>query len=59
MSMRKTILILFLAVAAFPAAAQEFESLFDDFAKEANKEHERFRDEANKQFADFLKESSQ
>lgn len=59
MSMRKTILILFLAVAAFPAAAQEFESLFDDFAKEANKEHERFRDEANKQFADFLKESWQ
>ncbi|MGM9740617.1 MAG: hypothetical protein ACI3ZP_08450 [Candidatus Cryptobacteroides sp.] len=57
--MRKTILILFLAVAAFPAAAQEFETLFDNFAREAQEEHARFRDEANKRFADFLKESWQ
>lgn len=59
MPMKKTILSLFLAVAAFPAAAQEFETLFDDFAKEAQEEQNRFLDEANKKFADFLKESWQ
>lgn len=55
--MKKTIFALFLAVAAFPAAAQDFGKLFEDFAREAKEEHTRFRDEADRTFADFLNES--
>lgn len=55
--MKQVILSLFLAAAAFPATAQEFGRLFDDFVKEAKEEQARFRDEANKRFADLLSES--
>ncbi|MGN1232736.1 MAG: hypothetical protein ACI4UJ_04735 [Candidatus Cryptobacteroides sp.] len=55
--MKKTLLTVFLAAVAFPAAAQEFEKLFEDFVKEAKAEDTRFKDEANKRFADFLSES--
>ncbi|MGN0189080.1 MAG: hypothetical protein ACI395_06150 [Candidatus Cryptobacteroides sp.] len=55
--MKKPILTLFLAAAAFPAAAQDFGKMFDDFVKEAREEHSRFKDEANKKFSEFLNES--
>lgn len=55
--MKKTIFALFLAVAAIPAAAQDFGKLFEDFARDARQEHSRFRDEAGRTFADFLNES--
>lgn len=46
-----------LAAVAFTAAAQNFEGLFDGFAKESSKDYAAFQDEANKRFVNLLKES--
>lgn len=48
---------MFLAAVAFTAAAQNFEGLFDGFAKESSKDYAAFQDEANKRFVNLLKES--
>ena len=55
--MRKLISTFVLAAVAVSAAAQDFDNLFDNFAKEANSEYQSFQDDANKAFVDLLKES--
>ena len=55
--MKKLLSTLFLAAVAFTAAAQNFEDLFDSFAKESSKDYAAFYDEANKRFVNLLNES--
>lgn len=55
--MKKLTLTIILAAVAISAAAQDFDSLFGNFAKQADTEYQSFQDDANKAFLDLLKES--
>lgn len=55
--MKKLTSTIILAAVAISAAAQDFDSLFDNFAKQADTEYQSFQDDANKAFLNLLKES--
>lgn len=55
---KRVILIIGVAAATVStAAAQDFEDLFSDFARQADKEFTSFRDKANKEYAEFMRKS--
>lgn len=56
-TMKRLLSAMLLAAVAFTAAAQNFENLFDGFAKESSKDYAAFQDEANKRFVSILKGS--
>lgn len=55
--MKRILISFILAAVVFPAAAQDFKGLFDEFAKTAEGDFSQFRKDADKSFADLMHEA--
>lgn len=55
--MKRLLLTFAIAAACFQAAAQDFESLFDNFSKDVRTEYSVFQSEVDQSFSGFLRQS--